>query len=460
MVRILKFLVALLIMIQTQHSFSQVIRKNWREMTTHEKDVYINALRALYTKSPNVIETYVNTHANSTYVRHNQLDFLLWHRMFIYYFEKELINSGVANAGNISLPYWGWETSGDWSSSSPMFSSGTNNLGLFGYPIPEGTFGRAFGQSTPQPSAAELDGLSTSYTQFGTDYFSQQGTNFWPRLEAVYHNTYHGFIGGSGTTSQSTMSYVSISPRDPIFYQHHCYVDKIWQDWHNKNGSSSIANQNVLINTIPGQPQILRSGTVDSRSLKVWYAYNGQAKLDAYTVTNTENYRYTGTITISNASSPSTKFFSVPSGTTCNVVAGVSIFLEPGFTVSSGAIFSAKVDPVSNPSSTFNTGRTDTNDIASASKVENAEEPFGENKFQIFPNPSSNGIFTVTLLTNDEINYQYTVFDMMGKIILNGKDYSSDKQFDIDLNEKPGGMYLVHLKVKEGKTYLKKIVSK
>ena len=164
------FIVVMLnLAVSLSESCAQVIRKNWREMTTHEKNVYINALRALYTKSPNVIETYVNTHNNSNYVRHNNPDFLLWHRMFIQYFEKELQNSGVAHAVNISLPYWGWDTPGDFSSSSPLFSSPNNNLGLFGYSIPEGTFTRGFGQPLAQPTSAAIQNLVTSYPQFGTN---------------------------------------------------------------------------------------------------------------------------------------------------------------------------------------------------------------------------------------------------------------------------------------------------
>lgn len=455
MKRIFKLSFALIVLILfAQYLPAQVIRKNWREMTTHEKDVYISALRALYNQSPNKIETYVTTHNNSTYVKHGVLDFLIWHRIFIYYFERELINSGVAGAANTALPYWGWETAGDWSSSSPMFSSGTNNLGLFGYSIPEGTFSRGFGQSDVQPTATELDNLSTNFTQFGSNVNTQQGTHFWPRLERVYHDFFHVFIGGSG----GTMSNITISPRDPIFYLHHNYVDKIWQDWHNKNGSSTIANQNVLINTVPGQPQILRSGLVDSRSLKVWFAYNGQVKLDRYTVSNTENYRYTGIVNIANTAADP---FTVPTGTVCNVVSGTTIVIKPGFTAQNGSAFSAIVDPVSNPSSTFNTGRR--KGESELVKGENAfeEEFFTEERFQVFPNPSANGRFTVALLTNNDINYKYAVYDIMGKPIIVDNNTSSNKTFDVNLSEKPLGMYVLHLKIADNnKIYLKKIVSR
>jgi hypothetical protein len=454
MLKRIRNLMIVLLVLFSMTGFSQVIRKNWREMTTHEKAVYVAGIRALYNKTPNVITTYVATHANSTYVKHGQLDFLIWHRIFIYYFEKELINSGVAGASNIAIPYWGWETAGDWSSSSPMFSSGTNNLGLFGLPIPEGTFTRGFGQPVVQPTASELQGLSANFTQFGTST-SQQATHFWPRLEVAYHNPFHGFIGGSS----GTMSFVSQSPGDPIFYQHHCYVDKIWQDWHNKNGSSSIANQNVLINTVPGQPQMARADLLDGRSLKVWYAYNGQVVIDKYNVSGTENYRYTGEILIGNAASPITNAFTVPASTTCNVISGAVISLKPGFTAANGSVFSAKVDPVSNPSSTFNTGREEMNNETNQNS--HLVETFDESKLHAYPNPSEGGKFTIALLSNEDINYTYVVYNAMGEPVFRLHESANDKSFDVDMSEKPVGMYLLHLKnAANGKVYLKKLIKK
>jgi tyrosinase len=292
--------------------------------------------------------------------------------------------------------------------------------------------------------------LVTSYPQFGTNYAAQQGTHFWPRLEATYHNNYHGFVGGNG----GTMTFVTISPRDPVFYQHHCYVDKIWQDWHNVHSSSSV-NQIGSINTIPGQPPIARSGAVDARSLKVWYASDGQVHLDRYTVINTENYRYTGTITVSNAANPTTGAFTVPANTNCRMVSGTAITLNPGFSAQNGSVFSATVDPISSPTSVFNTARQDFAFVGE----EPQPEPFTDSQFQVFPNPSPGGRFTVALLTNADIGYQYTIYDQVGKEVYQSRDGFKDKLFAINLSDKPLGMYLLRLKTDDGKSYIKKLVS-
>ncbi|MEJ1242211.1 tyrosinase family protein [Chryseolinea sp. T2] len=452
------YLAVFLVLFSMNLVSAQVIRKNWRELTAAEKGVYVSAVRALYTKmapgtTTNMIETYVATHGNSAYVRHFNADFLTWHRMFLYYFEIELKNSGVAGASNIAIPYWAWNTPGDWSSTSTLFSSGSNNMGLFGLPIPEGTFTRYFGQSSAQPTSSGISNLVDNLTSFGTDYNSQQSTRFWPALESTYHGTAHVFVGGQTGTTQGTMANITTSPRDPVFYQHHGYVDKIWQDWHNKNGSSSIENQSVLINTVPGSPQIARSGTVDSRSLKVWYAENGEVKLNSYTVSGTENYRYTGIFTVASTSS-----FTVPSGTICNMLSGGSISLKPGFTASAGSQFSARIDPVSSPSSVFNTAKS-AMPIA-AEPAATKEEPVTDDFFSVAPNPSTGGIFEVSLLTNNDIHYQYFVRDMLGNKIIDVSTVQNDKFFKVDLSDKPAALYLIFLRMSDGQTYMRKVISR
>ncbi|XP_071150352.1 uncharacterized protein [Mytilus edulis] len=57
------------------------------------------------------------------------------------------------------------------------------------------------------------------------------GTN--RNLEAC-HNFAHVTIGG-------TMNDIDVSPNDPVFYLHHCYVDKVWQDFRD-NSKSAIGH--------------------------------------------------------------------------------------------------------------------------------------------------------------------------------------------------------------------------
>ena len=88
-------------------AFGQTIRKNYRELSNDEKQVFANALYAL--KQSGIIDEYANLHSQEfNQGIHNSEDFLPWHRWFIYYFEKALQNSGVAGANKIALPFWDW----------------------------------------------------------------------------------------------------------------------------------------------------------------------------------------------------------------------------------------------------------------------------------------------------------------------------------------------------------------
>ncbi|XP_075699901.1 tyrosinase-like [Rhinoderma darwinii] len=51
-------------------------------------------------------------------------------------------------------------------------------------------------------------------------------------MEENMHNMFHDYIGG-------TMGQVPISANDPIFVLHHAYIDKLFEDWIQKNNASS-----------------------------------------------------------------------------------------------------------------------------------------------------------------------------------------------------------------------------
>lgn len=73
---------------------------------------------------------------------------------------------------------------------------------------------------TDVTGALSLSAFSSSLTNF------QRGTTnaFEPAIEALPHNGVHNLIGGS-------MSAVTVSPRDPIFWLHHASIDRLWDGW-------------------------------------------------------------------------------------------------------------------------------------------------------------------------------------------------------------------------------------
>ena len=47
--------------------------------------------------------------------------------------------------------------------------------------------------------------------------------------ERYSHDSIHGFVGGD-------MAWIDYSPNDPIFWLHHCNVDRVWATWEAQNG--------------------------------------------------------------------------------------------------------------------------------------------------------------------------------------------------------------------------------
>jgi hypothetical protein len=52
-------------------------------------------------------------------------------------------------------------------------------------------------------------------------------------LRGVWHNAIHGYVGGE-------MGDPNLAAYDPIFFPHHCNIDRIWAIWQVRNGVDNI----------------------------------------------------------------------------------------------------------------------------------------------------------------------------------------------------------------------------
>lgn len=177
--------------------------------------------------------------------------FFSWHRYFLLRFEQEL----QSHVPGVMLPYW------DWTDPTPLLTdtflgpngdAGTqivsrgyfaeNAPGTPGNPTPapawwpagltgwrlhsafplswQGALRRNVGG--PLPSVVDLQqalGMST-YPTFQNAVESGNGLSSLHQM----HNELHGYIGGH-------MGSPVVSPFDPIFYLHHCNIDRLWAMW-------------------------------------------------------------------------------------------------------------------------------------------------------------------------------------------------------------------------------------
>lgn len=270
-------------------------RKDLTTLTNDEKSAFVNALIEL--KKSGIYDRYVKEHddsmANFTTVSeeiphpgirnsaHRGPAFLPWHREFLRRFELDLqrIDSTVG------LPYWNWAADAElenpelapiWSdefmggdgvvvdSENPenpendVVQSGPfafeNGQWLLRSDLNGPKLKRHFGRFAPNlPKLSHIqNALRIIYYDmppFDASQFTRGFRNYiegWVRIEAdsrfddrgtQLHNRVHVWVGGSMLPGTS--------PNDPVFFLHHCFIDKIWSDW-----------QRIMQDPVNGAPEL------------------------------------------------------------------------------------------------------------------------------------------------------------------------------------------------------------
>ncbi len=181
------------------------------------------------------------------YCPHGDWYFLPWHRAYVVMYEK-LVRSLTGNA-SFAMPYW------DWTSDPylpPLFTAPTTPDGQPNPLYVNDTVGgtvvtRTWNPNVPIPARyvgpPVLQSIlaSSPYESFGTSRNPSQtdlnpswivaGGGVQGILERTPHNNVHNLIGGWMPSPAS--------PRDPIFFMHHCNIDRIWAVWNLNNTNST-----------------------------------------------------------------------------------------------------------------------------------------------------------------------------------------------------------------------------
>jgi len=149
--------------------------------------------------------------------------FLPWHRAFLIYFET--IIRSVSGDASFTLPYWDYSTSDTTirgvippefrKKGDPTFGSlyvDKRNQGVnAGEPIQQGEPG---------------DPLSTDALEECLYEPQDPEMGFCMRLDATLHGNVHGLVGNG-----QNMGSVPWACGDPIFWLHHCNIDRLWASW-------------------------------------------------------------------------------------------------------------------------------------------------------------------------------------------------------------------------------------
>jgi tyrosinase len=171
---------------------------------------------------------------------HNTWFFVAWHRIFLYYFEQ-IVRSvieelhGAEAAKSWALPYWNYCRGGEYATLPEEFRRKTKPDGSRNHlfvsersPVINGggELGRATTESRKAVARrhfigkAEFGGKREKIRQFGDE--NSRGV-----LEGTPHGTVHGGVGGRA----GWMSNILAAAKDPIFWLHHCNIDRIWSEW-------------------------------------------------------------------------------------------------------------------------------------------------------------------------------------------------------------------------------------
>jgi len=181
-------------------------RKNLVDLDDAQRDALVNAFLSL--KSDGKYDKYADQHNDYFDTAHGNPFFYPWHRKFLSNLEKELQDYDP----DIGLPYW--DSTQQQSTTGLPWTSGF--MGGTGNPVsgPFEPWGirRSLGVSGSLPSSDDIDDdrLLTPYA------------SHWSPAEGS-HGPPHNWVGGNMASRRS--------PDDPIFFLHHCFVDKWWSDW-------------------------------------------------------------------------------------------------------------------------------------------------------------------------------------------------------------------------------------
>jgi hypothetical protein len=132
--------------------------------------------------------------------------FWSWHRMYLYWFER-IVRKHSGNL-NWALPYWNWTKDRELPA---MFRDPTSQLYV----------AERDSAINDLSNPALLPVSAVNYSQaFNADGFNTASR----RLESGPHDNVHVLVGGG-------FGSVDTAAKDPIFYLHHCNIDRLWNLW-------------------------------------------------------------------------------------------------------------------------------------------------------------------------------------------------------------------------------------
>jgi len=188
---------------------------------------------------------------------HGSQFFLSWHRMYLYFFER-ILRKACGNP-DFALPYWDWATN---RRLPPPFRDPT--IGVDPNALHDASRNAGINNGDPMPASA----VNAAPDLAQGDYF-----DFQSGVEGTPHGTIHVTIGGN-------MGNFAGAGRDPIFWLHHCNIDRLWEVWlytgtghHNPTGVAAWMNQTYTFASESGALVSLSGAEILDTQTQLRYVY-------------------------------------------------------------------------------------------------------------------------------------------------------------------------------------------
>ena len=224
------------------HAMMVRVRKAAHLLSADERARYLAALERMrpHDGSADDFQYYENVHREAGPRAHKGPAFLPWHRAFLLQFERQL----QAIDPSVSLPYWDWTADVSSLFTSDFLGASTSEVAQFDGLNPirnwtsdnqrihrkPGVQGIYMGSQDPQLANVFLE-----------SNFGPLPRGFGAEMEQRLHDNGHGWIGGD----RGWMADAGKAAQDPVFYLHHCNVDRAWAQWqhmHNRFGDRTTVD--------------------------------------------------------------------------------------------------------------------------------------------------------------------------------------------------------------------------
>lgn len=216
-----------------------VTRRSVRGMTMRDPDLAamaraVQRMKALPQSDPRNWIRFADLHRS--FCPHGNWYFLPWHRAYILSFER--IVRELSGKGDFALPYWNWTADRQFPAA---FSAGDRNSNPLFHPRPGVARGLRLTDDMVGGQVMSRIMASPDFEAFASTRPRGQDSTAasWQRrlgskteLEFNPHDGIHQAIGGN-------MAVVDLSSRDPIFFLHHCNVDRLWSTWNARGNANS-----------------------------------------------------------------------------------------------------------------------------------------------------------------------------------------------------------------------------